>query len=415
MNKKVLIGIGSGLVVLAIILLMVFKFTNKPGEENEVVDLKDTAISNIEETLEYGDDITDKTFIINTEDDEKEANFADLEPEVDTMKVGKTEHELELDEEKFEITIKVEDTQKPVINGVEEKIELKGEKVDVEKELAKMITAEDPVDGELEVTFTIEKKENKENEYNVTAEATDNNKNKTTEKFEVIVKMEEKEKEAKKLNEDSKSTALKSNQSSSNNKSNVTSNEKNSSNNSSNKSSSSNLTDKSSSSNNSSSSSSSSKSEANTPSKPKEEKPKQEKPEQEKPKQEKPENNSGSNNSGNTGGNNSSQFPPLNNPSGLPSGASLSNKEGDILHTYSYSRSLPGGGKITQVSAASDLVPTIVIRGQDNNGNNFMSQYIPSQNIVQHYQLGGMPKFTDDDILILYEVGEEFGRAYKMN
>lgn len=415
MNKKVLIGIGSGLVVLAIILLMVFKFTNKPGEENEVVDLKDTAISNIEETLEYGDDITDKTFIINTEDDEKEANFADLKPEVDTMKVGKTEHELELDEEKFEITIKVEDTQKPVINGVEEKIELKGEKVDVEKELAKMITAEDPVDGELEVTFIIEKKENKENEYNVTAEATDNNKNKTTEKFEVIVKIEEKEKEAKESNEDSKSTALKSNQSSSNNKSNVTSNEKNSSNNSSNKSSSSNLTDKSSSSNNSSSSSSSSKSEANTPSKPKEEKPKQEKPEQEKPKQEKPENNSGSNNSGNTGENNSSQFPPLNNPSGLPSGASLSAKEGNNLHTYSYSRSLPGGGKITQVSAASDLVPTIVIKGQDNNGNNFMSQYIPSQNIVQHYQLGGMPKFTDDDILILYEVGEAFGRAYKMN
>src|SRR5690606_5976823 len=284
MNKKVLIGIGSGLVVLAIILLMVFKSTNKPGEKNEDVDLKDTTIASIEETLEYGDDITDKTFIINTEDGEKEANFADLEPEVDTMKVGKTEHELELDEDKFEVTIKVEDTQKPVINGVEETIELKGEKVDVEKELAKMITAEDPVDGELEVTFIIEKKEDKENEYNVTAEATDNNKNKTTEKFEVIVKIEEKEKEAKKSNEDSKSTASKSNQSSSNNKSNVTSSEKNSSNNSSNKSSSSNSTDKSSPSNKSSSSSSNSKSEAKAPSKPKEEKPKQEKPKQEKPK-----------------------------------------------------------------------------------------------------------------------------------
>lgn len=396
MNKKVLIGIGSGLVVLAIILLMVFKSTNKPGEANEDVDLKDTTIANIEETLEYGDDITDKTFIINTEDGEKEANFADLEPEVDTMKVGKTEHELELDEDKFKITIKIEDTQKPVINGVEETIELKGEKVDVEKELAKMITAEDPVDGELEVTFIIEKKEDKENEYNVTAEATDNNGNKTTEKFEVIVKIEEKEKEAKKSNEDSKSTASKSNQSSSNNKSNVTSSEKKSSSSSSNKSSNSSSSNK---------SSSSSKSETKAPNKPK----------QEKPKQEKPKNNSGSNNTGTIGENNAPKYPPLNNPSGLPSGAKLSVKESPSHHVYSYSRSLPGGGKITQVSAISDNESTIIIKGKDNDGNDFMSQYTPARDIVEHYVLVAPPKFTDDDIWILYEVGEAFARAYKMN
>ena len=415
MNKKILIGIGSGLVVFAIILLMVFKSTNKPGEENEDVDLKDTTIADIEETLEYGDDITDKTFIINTEDGEKEANFADLEPEVDTMKVGKTEHELELDGDKFKVTIKIEDTQKPVINGVEETIELKGEKVDVEKELAKMITAEDPVDGELEVTFVIEKKEDKENEYNVTAEATDNNGNKTTEKFEVIVKIEEKEKEAKKSNEDSKSTAptaSKSNESSSNNKSNVTSNEKKSSNSSSNKSSSSSSSSKSSSSNKSSSSSSSSKSETKAPSKPK-----QEKPKQEKPKQEKPKNNSGSNNSGTgtVGENNAPKYPPLNNPSGLPSGAKLISKESPTRHVYSYSRSLPGGGKITQVSAISAYESMIIMKGKDNDGNDFMTKYTPARGVVEHYVFGAPPKFTDDDIWILYEVGEAFARAYKMN
>ena len=390
-TKKLIIIVGIVVLIVAVA-VGVFMSQGKAEKSNEDIDIKEPTKIAIEQILEYGDDIVEKTFTIHMEDETKQANFADLNPEVDTMKVGKTEHELELDEDKFEVTIKVEDTQKPVINGVEETIELEGEKVDIEKELAKMITAEDPVDGELEVTFIIEEKEDKENEYNVTAEATDNNENKTTEKFEVIVKIEEKEEEAKKSNEDSKSTASKSNDSNSNsNKSNVTSSEKKSS---SNKSSSS-----------SSSSSGSSKSETKAPSKPK----------QEKSKQEKPKNDSDSNNSGNTGGNDAPQYPPLNNPSGLPSGANLSVKEGDNLHTYSYSRSLPGGGKITQVSAASDLVPTIVIKGQDNNGNNFMSQYIPSQNVVQHYQLGGMPKFTDDDILVLYEVGEAFGNAYKMN
>src|SRR5690625_1510810 len=263
-TKKLIIIVGIVVLIVAVA-VGVFMSQGKAEKSNEDIDIKEPTKIAIEQILEYGDDIVEKTFTIHMEDETKQANFADLNPEVDTMKVGKTEHELELDEDKFEVTIKVEDTQKPVINGVEETIELKGEKVDIEKELTKMITAEDPVDGELEVTFIIEKKEDKENEYNVTAEATDNNENKTTEKFEVIVKIEEKEEEAKKSNEDSKSTASKSNDSNSNsNKSNVTSSEKKSS---SNKSSSS-----------SSSSSGSSKSETKAPSKPKQEKSKQEKP-----------------------------------------------------------------------------------------------------------------------------------------
>src|SRR5690554_6046356 len=359
-TKKLIIIVGIVVLIVAVA-VGVFMSQGKAEKSNEDIDIKEPTKIAIEQILEYGDDIVEKTFTIHIEDETKQANFADLNPEVDTMKVGKTEHELELDEDKFEVTIKVEDTQKPVINGVEETIELKGEKVDVEKELTKMITAEDPVDGELEVTFIIEEKEDKENEYNVTAEATDNNENKTTEKFEVIVKIEEKEKEAKKSNEDSKSTASKSNQSSSNNKSNVTSSEKKSSNSSSNKSSSSSSSSKSGSSNKSSSSSSSSKSETKAPSKPK----------QEKPKQEKPKNNSSSNSSGNTGGNSGNNNPPLNSPSGLPNGANLSHKEGPDHHVYSYSRSLPGGGKITQVSPVSAYESMIIMKGKDNDGNDF--------------------------------------------
>ena len=40
----------------------------------------------------------------------KEVNFTELNPEVDTMKVGKTEHKLQLDEETYDV-ITVEDTQ----------------------------------------------------------------------------------------------------------------------------------------------------------------------------------------------------------------------------------------------------------------------------------------------------------------
>src|SRR5690606_2995897 len=113
--------------------------------------------------------------------------------------------------------------------------------------------------------------------------------------------------------------------------------------------------------------------------------------------------------------NNAPKYPPLNNPSGLPSGAKLSVKESPSHHVYSYSRSLPGGGKITQVSAVSANESTIIIKGKDNDGNDFMSKYTPARNIVEHYVSFGMPKFTDDDIWILYEVGEAFGKAYKMN
>ena len=58
----------------------------------------------------------------------------------------------------------------------------------------------------------------------------------------------------------------------------------------------------------------------------------------------------------------------------------------------------------------------VKMKGKDNDGNAFMSKYTPSRGVVEHYVLGaGPPKFTDDDIFILYDVGEAFAKAYKMN
>src|SRR5690625_63549 len=388
MSSKALLSIMGILVLVIAVTVGITMSKNNAAKSMEQAEMEEPTVINIEQTLEYGEDIADKTFTVHTKEEEKEVNFTELNPEVDTMKVGKTEHKLQLDEETYDVIITVEDTQKPVIKGVKETIKLEGEEVDVEAELKKMITAEDPVDGELEVTFTIEEKEDKKYEYDVTAEATDNNDNKTTEKFAVMVKILEKKEEKK---EEKKSEASSSSSKESSKNTTSASQRK-------------------------SSSSSTNNSKPKTESKPKQvSKPKQEKPKQEKPKQEKPKNNSGSNNSGNTGGNSGNNNPPLNSPSGLPNGANLSHKEGPDHHVYSYSRSLPGGGKITQVSPVSAYESMIIMKGKDNDGNDFMTKYTPARGIVEHYVSGAPPKFTDDDIAILYEVGRAFARAYKMN
>lgn len=392
MSSKALLSIMGILVLVIAVTVGITMSKNNAAKSMEQAEMEEPTVINIEQTLEYGEDIADKTFTIHTKEEEKEVNFTELNPEVDTMKVGKTEHKLQLDEETYDVIITVEDTQKPVIKGVKETIKLEGEEVDVEAELKKMITAEDPVDGELEVTFTIEEKEDKKYEYDVTAEATDNNDNKTTEKFAVMVKILEK-KEEKKEEKKSEASSSSSKESSKNTAS---------------------------ASQSKSSSSSTNNSKPKTESKPKQvSKPKQgSKPKQEsKSKQEKPkqDNNSGGSGVVESSGATEHDFPPLNNLSGLPSGANLSVKEGPNLHTYSYSRSLPGGGKITEVNAISEYEEVIIMIGNDNDGNSFMSEYIPSKNYLQHYLFGAPPKFTDDDISILYEVGRAFGKAYKMN
>lgn len=389
-NNKVLLiiaGIVALIVAVAVIAAVVI-FSKGNAEESED-EIKESIQVVIEEKIEYGEDIKDKTFTFNTEDGEIEAKFTDLSPEVDTMKIGKTEHQLEMEDETFDVTIIVEDTKKPVISGVEDIIELEGEEVDIEKELKKLITAEDPVDGELEVVFKIEEDKDNENNYNVTAEATDVNDNKTTEKFKVAVKIVEKEEEkADKKAEEEKSssegTVAKSD-------------------------------------NNTSTPKQEKKQEKPKQEQPKQEKPKQEKPKQEKPKEEKPKQESNKEEEYNCGGgvtslndpNPTFNEPPLNDPVGaLPSGASLISKE-KSYHKYSYKVNLPGGGQITEVVASySFCVETVNIYWTDNNGDSFFSSYNPDKNVINHTYMIDKPTYTDDDRSVLFEVGRAFARSY---
>lgn len=105
-------------------------------------------------------------------------------------------------------------------------------------------------------------------------------------------------------------------------------------------------------------------------------------------------------------------FPPLKTPSALPGGATLISKISPAYHKYTYSRSLPGGGSITEVTASSEYEDSIIMSGTDNNGESYNYKYIVSREVIQSTFF--LPKFTEDDISILYEVGRAFAKAYGM-
>ncbi len=374
----------------------------KAEESNEVLDTKEPIKVSIEQKVEYGDDIVDKTFTIHMEDESKEANFVDLDPEVDTMTVGNTEHRLELEDEIFDVTVVVEDTQKPVIKGVKDVIDFEGEEVDIEEELKNMITAEDPVDGELDVVFEIQEDKEKENNYHVTAEATDENGNKTTERFEVVVKVvvkEEKEEKAEKKDEENKSSsvACKSENDTSKPKQETPKQE----------------TPK-----KETPKQETPKKETPKQEKPKQEKPKQEEQKQEKPKQEEPKKEESKEEeyqcSGIIGPNDPPpNFPPLNDPKApLPGGATLTNKS-KSYHEYSYNRSLPGGGSISKVNVSYAMCYLSVgLSGKDNNGDIFSSEYLIDEDKLLHTYFVSKPEFTAEDRSILFEVGRAFAKSY---
>lgn len=363
-SKKLPIIIAGGALVLIIAILVgTFVSKGKSKEVNNNEEIHESEKVSIEQKLEYGDDISDKTFTVHIEDREIDVSFADLEPKVDTMVVGETEHELEVEEEKFDVTVVIEDTQKPVIKGVKDIIELKGENVDIEKELRNIITAEDPVDGELDVVFKSEEDKDEKNSYHVIAEATDVNDNKTTEQFKVIIVVMEKEEEEEEAeNGEGKKGEEKP-------------------------------------------------SSEGTTSKPKQEKPNKEnssseKPKHEKPKQEKPNKGSGgTSESDNTG-------PKIKGPNGsLPGGASLTKKE-HSSHTYAYKKDLPGGGYISEVVASSESgVNTVYIQGVDNKGNEFIGIYSPAKLEMKYFNT--LPATTDDGYQTIEDVAEEFAVAYR--
>lgn len=134
--------------------------------------------------VEYGD----TTFTLNEYDEEL---FVEAQvEEVDVMSVGEqlyTKTLVDKDDYKTEIDYKVtvQDTQAPAIKNVKDKSITVGTKFAIED---MKITAEDPVDGELEVEIKGEVNVDKAGKYTIEVSAEDVNGNVTTESFNVEVK-----------------------------------------------------------------------------------------------------------------------------------------------------------------------------------------------------------------------------------
>lgn len=183
-TAAVAVTLGVLIVITAVVLITKKpKINNEPSETAVFVDPKFGSLP----TLEYGDDISSRIFQIDI-DGEKIVISADkLVPEIDTMKVGKTDHVLKLEnDEEVKISVEVKDTQYPEIIGedsyeyeVPASVDYYDEDIGLEDFLRDNMKAKDPIDGELELAFEIPEIFGPE-DYDVLVSAEDVNGNKTT-------------------------------------------------------------------------------------------------------------------------------------------------------------------------------------------------------------------------------------------
>ena len=409
-SMKVPAIIAGVLALIILISAIIIVFLGKPGEGNDNKDFEDLKQAPIEYKVEYGEDLTGKTFIVNTENGEKSVLVEDLQPEVNSMIIGETKHTVEVDESKYDVTVTVLDTKRPELEGIEDVMEFEGLSVDeIEDKLRELITASDSIDGELDITFTITPIKGKNGHYKVEASVVDSNGNKTVKDFEVIA---DKKDESDKKDENESSKKDKDGASTDGNSSSP-GNSNSNNNNSSNNSGSSNGTGNS---GNKGSSEGSTGGSTTTKPQPKPEvtpeptpkpTPKPEPTPKPTPKPEvkpdpKPDSNAQTDQWGN---------PKLGDPSGLPSGAS---KYDDKIssHYYNYSRSLPGGGSIQTVAVHNERGGIITMAGKDNDGKDYLASYYLSRGSILYKLVN--PKLSDPDLSILYEVARSFANVYGM-
>lgn len=196
-TAAVAVTLGVLIVITAVVLITKKpKINNEPSETTVFVDPKFGSLP----TLEYGDDISSRIFQIDI-DGEKIVISADkLVPEIDTMKVGKTDHVLKLEnDEEVKISVEVKDTQYPEIIGedsyeyeVPASVDYYDEDIGLEGFLRDKMKAKDPIDGELELAFEIPEIFGPE-DYDVLVSAEDVNGNKTTKVVVVTLTLGEEE------------------------------------------------------------------------------------------------------------------------------------------------------------------------------------------------------------------------------
>lgn len=129
-------------------------------------------------TVEYGEELDTDEFSVRRDREEITVTI----PDIDTMKFGDTKYPVKTEFGKEKVTVRVVDTQYPIIVG-EDEFEIKvGETLKLEDYLS----ASDPVDGDLEIDYNFPDMSEPGN-YIVVVSARDSNANKKDKKVTVTV------------------------------------------------------------------------------------------------------------------------------------------------------------------------------------------------------------------------------------
>jgi hypothetical protein len=198
MDKKTKIIVGT--VITAVVLSLVLIFALKMSKPKYQVTTKPEKTLTSTLTLEYGEDLAAKyEIMVNGEKVE-----IDAPKDIKTNIVGTSEYEIEVDEKKVLLKVVIEDTENPVIEG-KDSIEVKEgtEEKELEEKLNEMLSAYDPVDGEVSIEYTFDKLDlENHGTYEIVAVAKDVNGNRTSKAISVEVVKDENEVDKKDEEED---------------------------------------------------------------------------------------------------------------------------------------------------------------------------------------------------------------------
>ena len=198
MDKKTKIIVGT--VITAVVLSLVLIFALKMSKPNYQATTKPEKALTSTLTLEYGEDLAAKyEIMINGEKVE-----IDAPKDIKTNIVGTSEYEIEVDGKKVLLKVVIEDTESPVIEG-KDSIEVKEgtEEKELEEKLNEMLSAYDPVDGEVSIEYTFDKLDlENHGTYEIVAVAKDVNGNRTSKAISVEVVKDDNEVDKKDEEED---------------------------------------------------------------------------------------------------------------------------------------------------------------------------------------------------------------------
>lgn len=181
-NKKFIIGgTVAALAIAGSVVMVGGDFFEKNENKNDVgTDIVKPANEKVTAnySVEYGEKLEGSSFLV----DGMSVKLDNLEPKVNSMSVGKTEHKTTLNGKELLVTVSVVDTKSPEFAGIQDYSFPKG--TDLKNVLKSKISASDKVDGVLEYTLTAVEKDAKTE---VTALAVDKNGNETKEIFNVTL------------------------------------------------------------------------------------------------------------------------------------------------------------------------------------------------------------------------------------